>query len=36
MKLNINKTLIKDPRVIMINQKNKDLIGETNIRPIVI
>jgi hypothetical protein len=31
IELNINKTLTKDPRVKMINQENKDRIGENNI-----
>jgi hypothetical protein len=35
VKLNTNKTLTKDSRVTMTNQKNKDRIGETNIWSIV-
>jgi hypothetical protein len=31
MKLNTNKTLTKNPRIKMINQKNKDQIRENNI-----
>jgi hypothetical protein len=31
MKLNTNKTLTKDQRVKITNQKNKDHIGENNI-----
>ena len=31
MKLNTNKTLTKDPRVKMTNQKNKNRLGENNI-----
>ena len=31
MKLNTNKTLTKNPRVKMINQKNKDQSRENNI-----
>jgi hypothetical protein len=29
--LNTNKTLTKDPRVKMTNQKNKNRLGENNI-----
>jgi hypothetical protein len=31
MKLNTNKTLTKDPKVKITNQKNKDRIRENNI-----
>jgi len=31
VKLNTNKTLTRDQRITMTNQKNKDRIGETNI-----
>jgi hypothetical protein len=36
MKLNTNKTLTKNPRVKMINQKNKDQSTENNIWQIII
>ena len=35
-KLNINRTITKDPRVKMTNYKNKHQIGENNIFQIVI
>ena len=31
MKLNTNKTLTKDPRIKITNQKNKDQINKNNI-----